>query len=109
MSCNAPDFQINSGWRAIAVGAVVTRSFDFTDYKAIKAGASVSSATVEASANGIVTLGSPTVSNDIVSVSITGDAAGEVLLQCMATLDTGDIEPMVGGVKVFDPLDCDTY
>ncbi len=112
MTCEleVPKYVVSSGDRIVFLGASNTvRGFDFSKFDAVKAGDSVSSGAVTIVTTAKLTKGTESVSGNIVSVPMTGQAAGETWVYCIATLVSGAKEVILGRVIVVDPADPTTF
>lgn len=113
MTCEleVPEYVVSSGDRVFFVGDTDDRGFDFAKTKAVRGGATVSSATITIEDETKITVASATatISGSVASGLFTGAAAGNTLVKCVATMSTGRIVTITGRFVVVDPLDCSTW
>lgn len=113
MTCEleVPEYAVCSGDRVMFVGDIDDRGFDFSKFKAIRAGQTVSSGEITIDDETVATVGSPTatVSGSVASGLFTAVAAGNTLVKCQATTSTNRKLTLVGRLIVVQPLDCSTW
>ena len=109
MTLEVPTINASSGLRVLFIGDAKPLGFDFSDSRAVTAGASLSSAAITIDSGGYYTAGSPSVASNIATATFTGVSAGTALVKCVGTMSTGALVTIVGTVKVVDPLDETTW